>query len=558
MSFSQIGSTRHLSDLLVQHSLDAIFLTAPDGRILAANPAACALFGYTEVEFVAGGRALISDSADPEIAALLAARKKHGSVRGEQWMRRKDGSWLRVEVTSAVFEMDGEQRTALIVRDLSHREHHQYLERVTQAAAHSLPLAFCIADEGWRLLWVNPATERITGYPRRELLGKPTPLYRFLAEHDPDKLAAIEKSVKEQGKWSGNVFARRRSGEIYPLHGTITTVESAQPGQRHLVATLADVSAMRDYERRLREASLYDPVTGLPNRVLFERQVTHLLEQAPPRDTAFFVMLIDIDSFRAVNESLGYDSGDHVLAEIAQRLRATLPAHGILGRHMGDSFTLFIPGTRDLNDVAPLALRIGRAVRDPLQVDGSRLALSASIGISSYPDNGCILGPLLQTAESALRWIKERGGNDYACYESGAEEVSRRFVELTAPMCEGLANGEFLAYFQPIVDGNSGCVVGMEALARWKRADGTFVSPASFIPVAERSGMIGEISEVLLHQACRHLRQLEESGHADLITAVTSPPASSVIHSSRNGCSTSLTAKAWRRSALCSRSPRAC
>ncbi|HYW75109.1 MAG TPA: EAL domain-containing protein [Gammaproteobacteria bacterium] len=512
------ASVERLGYLLVEHSLDAIFLTAPDGRIFSANPAACELFGYTEAEFIAGGRALISDAHDPEVAALIVARKKHGSVRGEQWMQCKNGNRVRVEVTSAVFETDGDQRTAIIVRDLSQREHYQYLRRITEAAAYDLPLAFCLADEQWRLLWINPATEQITGYPKHELLGKPTPLRHYLEENDPEKLAAIKKALKEQGKWSGDVFARRRSGEVYPLHGTITVVDSPQPSQHHLVATLADISALRSYEDRLRKASLYDPVTGLPNRSLFDQQTHEMLEHAGTARAA--LLLIDIDRFRTINESYGHETADQVLAQVAQRLRAAAPGHITVARHTGDSFTLLIPDPGGLDGIIRIALQIKETLHQPLEVDGTHFALTASIGIASYPANGDTPGGLLQAAESALRWVKERGGDHHAFYEPGDEEASRHFIELAAPMREGLVQGEFVAYFQPIVDSRSRRIVSMETLARWTRADGTLISPADFIPIAERSGMIDDITDTLLRQSCQHLRQLDASGYRGLTTAV--------------------------------------
>lgn len=506
-------STERLGCLLVKHSLDAIFLTTPDGRILGANPAACELFGYTEAEFIAGGRALISDVSDPEVAALIAERRRHGSVRGEQWMRCKSGRKLRVEVTSALFETQGEQRTAMIVRDLIH-------PRITEAAAHDLPLACCVADESWRLLWINRAAERITGFGQHELLDKPMPLYSYLEQHDPEKLAAIEQSLKAQGRWSGAVFSQRRSGEVYPLHGTISAVDSVHAGRRHWVVVMADQSAVRDYERRLRAATLYDAVTGLANRVLFGRQAREMLAGSDADAEPLYLAIVDIDGFRDVVESYGHETADRVLARLAGRLRAELPDHGLLARHRGDGFSLLVPGKGGLNAITVTVLKLKKALRVPVHADGHHVALTVSVGISAYPGDGRTPADLLKAAESALRWAKRHGGDGHAFYERGSEGASRRFVELAAPMREGLAKGEFVAYYQPIVDSATRQVVSIETLARWRRADGAIVSPAEFILVAERAGMIGELSEALLRQACAHLRRLDAGGHPGLSIAV--------------------------------------
>lgn len=519
-----LGSTgneqSYMTELVVQHNLDAIFLTAPDGRIFSANPAACELFGYTEAEFVEGGRSLISDVNDPEVAALIATRKEHGSVRGEQWMQRKDGSQVRVEVTSAIFELEGEQRTAMIVRDLSLQERYRYLERILDAAGADLPLTFCVTDENWRLLWANPAMEQITGYPRNELLNKTSPLACYLETHEPEKFAHIEKSIKEYGKWSGNVSGRRKSGELYPGRITITAIDTSLPGQRHMVVTLTDASAMQDYEQRLREASFYDPTTGLPNRVLFEQQANEMLYSACAYRKAYYLLIVDIDAFRTINEAHGHKIADQALAKLAQRLRDNLPDHVVIARHTGDSFALLMPAPGELNEMTLTAQQIKQILREPFQVNSTRFALTASIGISNYPHDGRTIGLLLQSAETALQWAKKNGGDGHVFYEPGSEENSRRFIELAAPMREGLSKGEFLAYFQPIVDSRTQCTVAMETLARWRLADGTIMSPGNFIPVAERSGMIDEITATLLRQACQHLRRLDVNGHPNLSTAV--------------------------------------
>lgn len=514
------GMAACLGDLVVQHSMDAIFLTAPDGRIFSANPAACELFGYTEAEFIKGGRRLVSDASDPEVAALIAEREKFGSVRGEQWMHRKDGRRVRVEVSSAVFETEGEPRTALIVRDMSLQERYRYLQRIAEAATYDLPLIFCVADEDWRLLWVNPSVEQITGYSSDELLDKATPLYCYLEQHNREQLANIEQALRDQGRWSGQIFARRQSGEVYPVQGSITAIDGPDPARRHLVVTMADVSALWDYEHRLNEASFYDPVTGLPNRALFERQVREILDNPSTETEAHYLLIIDIDAFSAINEAHGHKTADQVLEKVAHRLRASLQDRMVVARHTGDSFALLMPDPGGVSEVTLTTLQIKQLLRIPLQVEGVRFALTTSIGISSYPTDGRTPGLLLQSAESALQWAKRHGSDGHAFYEPGSEGASRRFVELAAPMREGLAKSEFLAYFQPIVDSSTHRVVSMETLARWRRADGTIVSPASFIPVAERTGMIDNITETILRQACQHLRRLDAMGYPGLTTAI--------------------------------------
>lgn len=521
MSNHDHGSTEtQLGGLVVRHSLDAILLTAPNGGILLANKAACDLFGYTHAELIAGGLELLADRSDPEVAALIDAHTKYGFARGEQWMRRKDGNLLRVEVTSTAFESKGEQRVAIIVRDVSWHRQYEYQQRLIEAAVADIALIVCVVDQHWRMLWANRGTELISGYSQHELIGNIAPLRRHLEAGDPQTLATIEKELEAVGKWSGEVVARRRSGEIYPLHGAITTVETPTPGQYHLIAVFADNSKARENERKLHHISLYDPVTKLPNRTYFDQRVHETLERVNLKALRHYLMLIDIDDFGAINEALGYVAADRVLTCAAERLLEVADEQCILARHTGDSFALLIAGVDNAEEVAIITARIRSALQEPMEVNGHRFTLTAALGVSCYPEDGTTLDRLEQAAEAALQQVKDQGGDDYAFYYQGSEERSRRYIEFAAPMYEALANDEFVAHFQPIVESTDGRVVSMETLARWRRRDGKIVSPAEFIPVAERSGMIGEITESLLHQACRHLRVLDEAGHPGLHTSI--------------------------------------
>jgi|GEM_PF-3244644 len=513
------NTQRRLGEFVLRHGLDAIFLTAPDGRIYMANPAACEMFGYSEAEFLAGGRSLIVDDSDPDTADLIAARERHGQVRGEHWMYRRDGSRLRAEVASAIFRAEGERRSVIIVRDVSRSRRNEYERRLIEAAVADAPLIVSIVDPGWRVLWSNAATGRITGYPPEDLVGHPPPLKRHLDKTDPAKMAEIERSLATTGKWSGEATSRRRSGELYRLYGTISSVTDPLGGNGRYVATLADVSALRDYEHRLRRLTLYDPVTGLPNRAFFEQQAGEALADGKGTNP-LFLALVDIDGFRVVNESLGYAAADDVLRQLGERLQALPGEQGMVARHTGDSFALLLSGNGQAPDIHRLCGSILDTVQQPLQSGGERLTLTAGVGVSSYPEHGADVDRLLQTAEAALQDVKDAGGGEWRLYRPGLERRSRQQVQLAAPLKEACDNDEFVAYFQPIVDSTTLETMSMEVLARWHKRDGTIVAPADFIPVAERSGLIGAISETMLRQACRHLRVLDSAGYGPLRFAI--------------------------------------
>lgn len=506
---------------LAHYSLDPVFVTKLSGEILYANPAACKLLGYSLPEFTQGGRDLITDPDDPELMSLIEQSRETGHARGEQWIYDKQGTPIRVELSSAAFDAEGGERYSIIIaRDISWQRRQAYEHRLLEVAASVAPLVVCIADEEWRILWINPAGEAISGYPASELIGSVAPLGQYLQESMPHSLAAIKQEMQSSGKWTGQVYARRKNGEVYPLYGTIALVDTEDAGQRHVVAALADVSELQAFESRLKRLSQYDPVTGLPNRGLFAQKAGVILSYADRDESPVYLCLIDIDGFGDINGALGYDAGDAVLKRAAERLSEVVDNRAILSRHTGGSFALLLAGVKDLRSLEALIERLKSAIRTSMRLDGGRLSLTASVGIASCPQDGADEKDLLHKAGMALRQIKREGGDGHAFYTPDFDGAGQKFVTLAAPMREGLENEEFMTYFQPIVDTRSRRVVGMEALARWRRADGTFISPADFIPVAERTGMIRMISLLVLQQTCRHLKRLDAAGHTGLSASV--------------------------------------
>ena len=507
-------------ETVVGKNMDAILLTRTDGSILTANPATRVMLGYRQSELQAGGRDLLVDPEDPEAKALWQERELHGRMRGEVWMRHKDGRRVRVEVSSVVFDFKGEQRTAMIVRDVSQSRFSEYEQRIARTAIDETSQGVCVFDHVWNIIWANHATERISGYPRDQLIGNPAPIRRHLEAEDPDKLAEMRDALARHGRWQGEVYTRRRNGEIYPLFATLTRIESLIPDQPHYVASFSDVSAIRNYERRLRDVLQYDPITALPNRVLLEEKVQQALGRADPDRDTLALMLIDINDFRSINESFGHQVGDRMLKAAAQRLIEHMDECAFIARHTGDSFAVLLDGLADIEEAGLIANTIVSAFEPGFEEGPDGLIqMMVGIGIACFPENGSSVSTLMRHAEIALGAAKQSGGDGYRLYQSKSEHKAQNFITLAAEMRGALERGEFEAYFQPILDTDTQRIVSMEALARWPGARSP-IGPAEFIPVAERSGLIAALSEHMLRQACRHLRTLACSGHHGLSIAV--------------------------------------
>lgn len=507
----QARAMQYRHEMTVRHSLEGILLTQPDGRILMANPTACRITGFSEAELIKGGRALLMDDSDPEVQRLVRRREREGSVRGELWYRHRNGHRLRVEVSSALFSDGRKQLTTLCIRDLSDREQWAYRERLLDAVYRGSTDGIAAWDSEWRVLWGNPTFEAMTGFPLEEAVGHVAPVYRVLRE-DPDKLSEVRSALERMGHWRGGLMSRRRDGELYPLHGSIVRVASSVTGEWHYVATFTDRSEVSEYQQRLRNADTHDAVTNLPNRFAFEERFQEALSSAAPHDGSVALFLINLDNFKNVNQSLGHAWGDECLRTVGARLSATIADAGYVARLSGDSFFVMADGLETMADSALVARRLRSVFNEPLRNGAEQVALFASIGISVFPTDGRTVSALMQAAESALGEAKSDGGDDFRYYAPGLEARARDFVSKTADIREGLRKGQFVAFYQPIVASGENRVAKFEVLARWRHPQRGLLGPGEFISIAERSGLIGDLSEELLRQAVDQLRTLDRSG----------------------------------------------
>ncbi len=526
MSLEKIDIQRNseLLDFVAHHSQDAIFLAAPDGTLFFSNPAATRIFGYTKDEFLAGGIGLIWGKESLEACISKRGNDFYSMVEHSEQVHDNTGHAFQVGVSCASFQIGTAERVALVVRDRRGIQKAAFDHWMSEALAEQAPLMIYVTDKDWRILWANSAKAIGSGYSIKELMGQQSPLRRYLGEKKPQLLENVEWSLERTGKWEGDLYSRRRNGEVYPIRASISVVDDLQPGERNNIVMLTDVSTIRETERMLRQVSLYDPTTSLPNRTLLEQEVNKVLGHSNPETSGLHLLLMDIDSFGLVNEALGYETADRVLKHLAQELQNAVGNDKLLSRHTSDMFALLASDAASPTDVAGLVAQILETLRKPIEVEGHRFNLSLSIGVSKYPEDGETCDELLRTANVALQQVKQRGGNNYTFYHHGEEAISQRFVKLAGPLHDALEKNEFKAVFQPIVDSKTWEVVSMEALARWIRPDGTVIGPNEFIPVAESSGAIRGIFKTVLRQSCRQLRKLDQAGHPGLHASVNLSP----------------------------------
>jgi len=369
------------------------------------------------------------------------------------------------------------------------------------------------------IVYVNPAFERITGYAASEVLGRNC---RFLHGEDRDQpgIARIRTAVREGKPGSALLRNFRKDGTPFWNDLRVAPVTDVEGRISHYVGVLNDVTEIKGYQEQLEHQATHDPLTGLPNRSLVLDRLAQALLQAQRSGAAVTVAYVDLDNFRHVNDAFGRDCGDRVLQLIASRLRDRLRSTDTVGRLAGDEFVLVLPGTAGAESVSTEVQRILDVFADPLVVNGSEVLIRASVGASVYPRDAVEAEALLNCANNAMTQVKSVGRNAFQYYAPEMNERVHDRLGLITALSRAVDRQELLLHYQPRVSVASGRITGVEALLRWRRANGEMMPPAEFIPLAEESGLIEPLGEWVLNEACRQMAEWRRLGAPEVQMAV--------------------------------------
>lgn len=386
-------------------------------------------------------------------------------------------------------------------------------ERLRQAAAvfDCTREGVLVTDRGGLIVHVNPAFMRITGYQPEEVLGQRPNLFKS-GRHSADFYQAMFATLDSAGEWSGEIWNRRKSGEIFAQWQTIRVIHDDQGQRSHYVAVFSDISAIKNSEQELMHLAHHDPLTDLPNRLLFSDRVEQALASAQIHKRGCALLMIDLDHFKMINDSLGHTIGDQLLKAVAERLRGMFGPGITLARLGGDEFAVLSESCPQLVQAAALAQRIIDGLKEAFPIGEHQLFINASIGISLFPSDALSPEQLLRNADSALFKAKSAGRNGYALYTEELTAHAQQRVETAFELRHALDQQQLRVYYQPVHDLRTRRLVGVEALVRWEHPQRGLVSPAEFIPIAERTGLIAEIDAWVMRQACQQMCAWQQAG----------------------------------------------
>ncbi len=508
---------------IINSITEAVYIHGEDGRFIDVNHGAEKMYGYTRDELIGQTPEFLGAPGKNDIPAMIEAVKMAFSGVPQQfefWGKRKDGSIFPKSVSLVKGDYFDQPAVIAVARDITAIKKAEELLRESAAVMQNTHEGVVITDTTPHILAVNDAFTTITGYSREEATGK-DPSILNSGRQDDAFYEFMWKILLKDGFWQGELWNRRKNGEIYPQWLSISAVRDERQQPVRYIGVFSDISKLKESQSQLEFLAHHDPLTRLFNRSAVESRMEQELEQAKRHDQQLSVLFIDLDRFKQVNDSFGHLIGDELLCSVADRLRARLREGDTLGRLGGDEFVLLATPLQEKQDAAVIARDILLALSEPFNLStGHEVFIGGSIGISLYPDNGSTVAELTKNADAAMYLAKENGRNQFSFYTPELNADARKKLELENDLRRAVIHNELRLHYQPKVNIGNGLISGAEALVRWKKADGSWVSPAQFIPVAEKSGVILTIGSWVIEQACSQIRNWLDEGLPPISIAV--------------------------------------
>jgi diguanylate cyclase (GGDEF)-like protein/PAS domain S-box-containing protein len=496
-----------LMKVSIDHSGDAIHWVNSDAKIVYVNESFCHSLGYSKEDLLT----MSIPDIDPDFPAddwpeHWKEFRRLGSMTFESRHRKKNGEIFPVEINLTHISFENEEYNCVYARDITERKKIEEELKLSSLILESSSEGMVVTDENNRIIAVNPAFTAITGYSFEEVKGK-SPNILSSGRHDAAFYKAMWDEVKATGHWHGEIWDKRKDGSIHAKLLTINTIQKNGDGVYRYVALFSDITEKKLSEETIWKQANFDSLTGLPNREMFHDRLAQETKKADRSRLPVALLMIDLDQFKEVNDTLGHSVGDALLQQAADRIRSCVRETDTVARLGGDEFTVVLSEIDDDSRAEDIAQKIIKKLAEPYHLDVESLYVSASIGISLYPNDAADIDTLLKNADQAMYVAKNKGRNRFCYFAPKYQQDALARLRLVNDLRGALAAGQFRVYFQPIIELSSGHIHKAEALLRWQHPERGLVSPMEFIPAAEETGLIIEIGNWVFKESARWVKR---------------------------------------------------
>lgn len=491
-------------DRLVTHLAAIVFELEPDGTVIFVNDAVRQATGYSPGELT--GRnwwdVFFPGERREHVRRLVEAMQAGDVSYYELTMKTRSGADIVTELSTANrYEQGKLTRILGFAINITERKRNEARLRQAGVVFDSTQNGVMITDREGCILAINNAFTAITGYTQEEVVGRRPPIAKS-GRHDEEFYRRMWAALEQNGRWFGEVWNRRKNGEVYPVWENITAVKDDRGNIVNYVGVFSDISAIKQSQERLAYIAHHDVLTGAANRLLLRAGLDSAIEHARRERQRFALLYLDLDRFKTINDLHGHECGDEALRIVAERMRGAIRAEDLLARVGGDEFVVLMDRLAEPRDAGMLAEKIIAGVGEPFSVAGKDLQIGISIGISIYPDDAQTPDGLVKAADAAMFSAKQHGKNTFQFSTTELTKQAYEYSWIEGNLRRALPEGQFRLEYQPQASLQDGSITGVEALVRWNHPQLNVLLPDKFIAVAEDSGLINQIGEWVLRTAC--------------------------------------------------------